>query len=107
MNYIEQNQIYEKTADNESYHGGYSVDQHILNENTKYLGGNPKNTMLFQDKVVPFGLFYGQISNPTKRDENYMDGGLISESMFDKLLLSVGKIEKTGGNQKTRKNFSK
>jgi hypothetical protein len=109
MNYSEPNYIYEKSTDNESYHGGYGIDSYIeYNTNNKYLGGNRKNTAMFQDMVVPFGLFYGQQSTMTKKEEEekYIDGGLISESMFDKLLLSVGKIEKPRGKQKTRKNNS-
>jgi hypothetical protein len=109
MNYREPNYIYEKSTDNESYHGGYGIDPSIhYNTNNKYLGGNRKNTAIFQDMVVPFGLFYGQQSTMTKKEEEekYIEGGLISESMFDKLLLSVGKIEKPRGKQKTRKNNS-
>lgn len=102
MNYIEQNTVYEKTTDSESYHGGYPVNQYINTDNSKYLGGNSKTTSILDDKVVPFGLFYHASVFP-KPDETHIDGGFIHDSMFDKLLLSVGKIEKTGGKQKTRK----
>lgn len=102
MNSMEENRVYEKTTDNESYHGGYKVSQYIHNKNS-YLGGNPKNSTLFEEKVIPFGLFYDHPQIQPK-DEKCIDGGLIQDNMFDKLLLSVGKIEKNGGKQKTRKN---
>jgi len=106
MNYSEPNRIYENATDNDSYHGGYSVEPQVLYENPKYLGGNTKNTTLFQNMVVPFGLFYENYPISTKGGENSIEGGLIQESRFNELLLSVGKIEKTGGKQKTRKNYS-
>lgn len=115
MNYIEQNIVYEKTTDNESYHGGYSIDQNMITNNSSnnmYLGGNPKNISMFEDKIVPFGLFYNENktskTNHNDSDTNYIDGGLIDDNMFDKLLLSVGKIEKqkNAGKVKTRKNHT-
>ena len=103
MNYIEENIIYEK-GENDSYHGGYTIHETNETNENRYLGGNSDYKSQFEDKVIPFGLFYrkkneGQYNENTK----VIEGGLIDNEMFDKLFFSVGKIEKKSYKTKTRK----
>jgi len=107
MNYSELNPIYEMAADG-SYHGGYPLKKVDKTEENKYLGGNTDYCSRFENNVVPFGLFHENINH---EDENVIDtetiyGGLVNDELFDKLLLSVGKIEKPNktSSSKTRKN---
>jgi hypothetical protein len=106
MNYSELNPIYEMTADG-SYHGGYPLKKVDKREENKYLGGTP-DVSRFENNVVPFGLFHENINddheNVTKTETIY--GGLVNDELFNKLLLSVGRIEKPNktSSSKTRKN---
>lgn len=105
MNYSEMNPIYELAQDS-SYHGGYQLNEPSIPEN-KYLGGTPDYISRFENNVVPFGLFYAKKNEETNSSQSVY-GGLVNDEMFDKLFLSVGKIEKKTNkaysNSKTLKN---
>jgi hypothetical protein len=102
------NQIYLMAPDG-SYHGGYRLNPVNLTEN-KYLGGNPQYMSRFENNVVPFGLFHEKTVEGSNDSNGPIYGGLVNDDLFDKLFLSVGKIEKsnkTHSFSKTRKNSNK
>ena len=110
MNYSEMKQVYEMASDN-SYHGGYRMNEFHKTTENKYLGGSSIDNSRFEKNVVPFGLFHKNINDADVPTAESIYGGLVNDDLFEKLFLSVGKIEKKSNKidsvSKTRKNLKK
>lgn len=101
------------TDENKMFHGGFSVDSFLEQQETKHLiGGGKKpssSTLHNQEFAVPGTMFFipAAFGGGKKYDEPDKEDQIVDDELYDKLLgtveLKSGKLVKNSGKQ-TKKN---
>jgi hypothetical protein len=98
-------------ADEPAIHGGFSLQASARSSNKdsedKHSGGGAEDHSTlskFQSHIVPAGLVVVESSNPISyHNPKVIDGGVISEKLFNDLFESVAYIQSTKSRKLTKK----